>query len=170
MISRKKDDHPMETVRQTDDAEFGNSIFSNSLLTSRIFDFGSNGNAEIGFLTVAQVDQNVPFEIQRVYWTYLTPDDVIRGHHAHRKLKQIIFAVSGELEIEIETPQRQKIIYNLNEPRFGLYVPELHWRTLKFSKNTVLLSLASLPYDEREYVRDYSEFEILCSDFSTPKI
>jgi hypothetical protein len=132
------------------------------LMEAQIFDFGAIGSAEIGFLTAAQVDKNVPFQINRVYWTYKTPSDFLRGKHAHRELKQIIFALAGELEVEIETPRRQKKIFKLNKPQFGLYIPELHWRNLKFSENAVLLSLASLPYDEKEYIRDYSEFETIC--------
>lgn len=130
--------------------------------SSNIIDFGNIGSTQTGFLTVAQVEKNVSFPIKRVYWTYLTPENIVRGHHAHRELKQIIFAVSGKIEFEIENPSRNKELFTLSDPRFGLYIPEMNWRTIRFGAGAVLLSLASLPYDENEYIRDYEEFSELC--------
>ncbi len=150
-----------ELCTKSDNSELSTSHFD--LLNAQVFDFGSVGDIKLGYLTVAQSNNNLPFEIKRVYWTYNTPNDVIRGNHAHRKLKQVIFAVSGEIEIEIEAPNREKTIYKLSSPHLGLYVPELHWRTLKFGVGAVLLSLASLDYDADEYIRDYNEFVEMCS-------
>jgi hypothetical protein len=131
--------------------------------SSKVIDFGNIGNAETGFLTVAQIEKNVSFPIKRVYWTYLTPENIVRGHHAHRELKQIIFALAGKIELEIENPYREKQIFTLSNPRFGLFIPEMNWRTIRFDAGAILLSLASLPYDENEYIRDYKDFVKLCN-------
>jgi len=63
-----------------------------------IIEFSKIGSQDLGYITVAEEQKNVPFEIKRVYWTYYTPQDVIRGGHAHKELQQIIFAVSGTIE------------------------------------------------------------------------
>ena len=100
----------------------------------------------------------MPFAIQRAYWTYYTPDSIIRGFHAHRKLKQLIMAVSGGIEFRIESPFAKEYRISLNRPDIGLYIPPLHWREMKLSHNAVLLCLASLPYDESDYIRDHAQF------------
>jgi len=44
----------------------------------------------------------------------------------------------------------------------GLYIPALHWRTLdNFSTNSLCLVLASTPYDEADYLYEYTEFQSL---------
>lgn len=130
-----------------------------------VMDFGSIGKVDFGFLTFAQENLNLPFEIKRVYWTYSAPENILRGHHAHRRLEQLLFAVSGKIEIEVEGPHRKKSKFILDSPQYGLYIPPLTWRTLKFSKDAVLLCLASLNYDEQEYIRHYEEFEDLCLQY-----
>ncbi|MBC7915727.1 MAG: FdtA/QdtA family cupin domain-containing protein, partial [Pyrinomonadaceae bacterium] len=94
----------------------------------QLINFNSFGEREIGFISVVQNSDKLPFVIQRVYWTYLTPADVTRGHHAHKELKQLIFAVSGNLKIELENVKGEKEMFELNSPNIGLYVPKLFWR------------------------------------------
>jgi hypothetical protein len=44
----------------------------------------------------------------------------------------------------------------------GLHIPAMNWRTLdNFSTNSVCLVLASTPYEEADYVYEYSEFKTL---------
>lgn len=119
-----------------------------------------SGNADIGFLTVAE-NSALPFEIQRVYWTYQVPQDKLRGGHAHYELEQLIFAVHGWIEFELEGLDGKKQIFLLDNPECGLYIPKLFWRNIKFSIDAVLVCLASLEYDEREYIRNYSDFKNL---------
>jgi hypothetical protein len=67
-----------------------------------LFEMKKIGSSSIGFISVAE-NKDLPFPIERVYWTYFTPNEVIRGNHAHKSLKQILLAVSGEIKIETET-------------------------------------------------------------------
>ena len=47
----------------------------------------------------------------------------------------------------------------LEKPYEGLYVPNSMWREMyDFSKDAVLLVLASELYDESDYIRNYDEF------------
>jgi dTDP-4-dehydrorhamnose 3,5-epimerase-like enzyme len=118
------------------------------------------GSPALGYITVGQ-NSSLPFTVQRVYWTYYTPDLVVRGHHAHRELEQLIFAVSGNIEFTLESPDGWQETFVLDTPNRGLYIPRHYWRTIKFSHNAVLLCLASMEYQEGEYVRDYEEFKKL---------
>ncbi len=119
--------------------------------------FPKKGAIDLGYISVAEKD-NLPFEIKRVYWTYYAPHEVIRGHHAHKALRQLIFAVSGIIKFELENVSGEKLNFVLDSPEVGLYIPKLHWRTIQFSHNAVLLCMASEPYDESDYIRDYNDF------------
>jgi len=120
--------------------------------------FPTIGSSVLGYISVAECSINIPFDIKRVYWTYYTPHDVMRGGHAHKELEQMIFAVSGIIEMNIEDLDGNKNRFVLDEPRTGLYLPNLIWRDIKFSHNAVLLCLASAIYSEDDYIRDYNDF------------
>jgi dTDP-4-dehydrorhamnose 3,5-epimerase-like enzyme len=126
----------------------------------KLIDFDKIGSSELGYISVAQ-NSSLPFEIKRVYWTYSTPDSVIRGHHAHRHSQQLIFAINGCIDFLLEDVNGQETAFLLQAPNVGLYIPQMYWRTIKFSRDAVLMCLTSLEYDEQEYIRSYSEFKQL---------
>lgn len=125
----------------------------------RLIEFPTIGSSALGFISVAECNKNVPFEIKRVYWTYFTPNDVQRGGHAHRQLEQVIFAVSGTIEFNVEDEAGNKSVFVLDKPHKGLYIPKRTWRDIKFSHSAVLLCIASEIYDEKDYIRDYEVFK-----------
>ena len=127
-----------------------------------LIELSKTGSPMLGYITVSQ-NSELPFEIKRVYWTYYTPDSVIRGNHAHRELEQIIFATSGQIEFTLEGPDEKLETFQLHAPNIGLYIPRHYWRTIKFSHNAVLLCLASLEYEENDYIREYNDFKSFVS-------
>ncbi|MCT6870172.1 MAG: FdtA/QdtA family cupin domain-containing protein [Apibacter sp.] len=126
-----------------------------------IIELSKIGSSALGYITVAEENLNIPFEIKRVYWTYFTPQDIQRGGHAHKELKQMIFAVSGTIEFKTEDIYGNKETFILDSPEKGLFIPSKIWRDIKFSHNAVLLCLASEFYLENDYIRDYDEFKKL---------
>ena len=47
----------------------------------------------------------------------------------------------------------------LESPAIGLHIPPMIWGTQwKYTRDAVLLVLASHPYDPDDYIRDYEEF------------
>jgi hypothetical protein len=111
-----------------------------------------------GNLTVVESSRHVPFEIRRVYYLYDVPAGESRGGHAHRELEQFLVAASGSFDVVLDDGSSRKTV-TLNRPYLGLYLPRLIWRELvNFSSGSVCLVLASLPYDEADYFRDYDEF------------
>lgn len=111
-----------------------------------------------GNLTFIEGNHHIPFEIQRTYYLYDVPGGESRGAHGHKKLEQLIVAISGSFEVVLSNGQVQER-FQLNKPFVGLYVPSRTWRTLEnFSSGSVCLVLASLPYSEEDYLRDYSDF------------
>ena len=124
----------------------------------QIIKFSKIGSPNLGYISVGENHENIPFEIKRVYWTYYTPQDVTRGGHAHYDLEQVIVAVSGTITFTTEDLQGNKSEFILDSPEKGLYIPKLIWRDIKFSHNAVLLCMASEKYIAADYIRDYKTF------------
>lgn len=111
-----------------------------------------------GNLTVAEGMKNVPFEIKRAYWVYDVPGGESRGGHAHKKLKQLVIALSGSFTVTLDNGKERETVL-LNHPYQGLIIETNTWRTLDdFSSGAVCLVLASEPFEEEDYIRDYNEF------------
>ena len=111
-----------------------------------------------GNLTFVEQMSHVPFEIQRTYYLYDVPAGSERGGHAHKALHQLIIAMSGSFEVEIDDGKSKKR-YALNRPFQGLYICPMIWRHLdNFSAGSVCMVLASNLYSEDDYYRDYDKF------------
>ena len=111
-----------------------------------------------GNLTFVEGQRHVPFEIKRVFYLYDVPGGETRAGHALRTCEQFIVAMSGSFDV-IADDGRSRSRFQLNRSYFGLYLPPLIWRELEnFSSGSVCLVLASEPYAEPGYYRDYDEF------------
>ncbi len=111
-----------------------------------------------GNLTAIESRQQVPFDIQRVYYLYDVPGGAERGGHAHKELHQLIVAMSGSFDVILDAGNG-KHRYHLNRSYHGLYVCPMIWREIdNFSSGSVCLVLASNHYDENDYYRDYDQY------------
>ena len=111
-----------------------------------------------GSLTPVYGGTTIPFEIERVYYLYDIPGGESRGGHAHRNLRQLIVAASGSFDVLLDDGVNRRMVH-LNRPYFGLYLTNMIWRELlNFSSGGICLVLASAPYDEADYFREYDEF------------
>ncbi len=115
------------------------------------------GNPSLGYISLIE-NPFIPFNVKRIYWTYFTPEEVQRGAHAHHYLEQILVALSGTIIVETEMPNGKKDKFILNSPDQGLYIPKYTWHVMKYTHNAVQMSVASMIYDEQDYIRDYKEF------------
>ena len=111
-----------------------------------------------GNLTFVEGMKHVPFEIRRAYWIYDVPGGAVRGGHAYATLREFMIALSGSFDVLVDDG-RVRRSFTLNRSYRGLYVPQMMWRQIgNFSTNAVCLILASAPFDEGDYVRDYDDF------------
>ncbi len=115
-------------------------------------------SARQGSITPVEGNKDIPFDIERVYYLYDVPGGESRGGHAHKELQQLIVSVMGSFDVVLNDGQKKKTV-TLNRAYYGLYVPKMIWRELEnFSSGGICLVLASMPYGEDDYIRDYDEF------------
>lgn len=125
---------------------------------------------ERGSLIALEEENNIPFEIKRVYYMFNTIEGVRRGLHAHRKLKQIAIAVRGSCRFVLDDG-RERVEILLDNPCQGLLIDSCIWREMyDFSKDCVLMVLADSHYDENDYIRNYEEFLKVMRNGNNPPI
>ena len=113
---------------------------------------------EGGNITPIQGNENIPFEIKRVFYTYDIPGGEARGAHAHKECHQFLVAASGAYEVLLDDGVNKRTVL-LNRPFYGLHVPPGIWASEQaFSSGSICLVLASHGYDEADYIRDYNDY------------
>jgi hypothetical protein len=101
---------------------------------------------------------SVPFDIARVFWLYDIPGGESRGAHAHRECHQFLVAAHGSFEVALDDGANRRTV-SLNRPYYGLHIPPGIWAAEQgFSSGAICLVLTSHPFDESDYIRDYSQF------------
>lgn len=114
-----------------------------------------------GSLAVGEVGTALPFTPQRFFTIYNVPSREVRGEHAHRALHQFLVCLKGEYALMVDDgTNREELV--LDSPSVGVHVPPMIWAAqYKFSRDAVLLCLASAPYDPADYIRDYDEYRTI---------
>lgn len=113
---------------------------------------------ESGNISVLENQQNIPFDIKRIYYLYDVPMGAERGGHGHYELQQYVVAASGSFTFVLDDGTNKKEVF-LNHPNKALHIKPGIWREMKdFSSGSVCLVLASMEYTEKDYMRDYLEF------------
>ena len=118
------------------------------------------GDARGQLIPLEGLSEGVPFDVKRVYYIFDTTLGTVRGNHAHKTLKQVLVCVSGACTVVCEMPDGRRSEHRLDWPTKGLCIEGLVWREMKdFSKDAVLLVLASEHYNPDDYIRDYAAFK-----------
>ena len=113
---------------------------------------------EAGNITVLENGNNIPFDVNRVYYLYDVPMGSERGGHAHYELQQYVIAASGSFKFVLDDGQNKKEVF-LNHPNKALHIKPGIWREMRdFSSGSVCVVLASLRYMESDYIRDYDQY------------
>lgn len=111
-----------------------------------------------GNLTFMYENVHVPFNINRVFYSYDIPGGEDRGAHAHKKCHQFLIAASGSFEVALDDGINKRTVL-LNRPFYGLHVPPGVWAAEQgFSSGSICLVLASEGYLEADYIRNYDEY------------
>ena len=113
-----------------------------------------------GIISVAEEARTIPFKIKRVYYIYnlIHHSRVLRGKHAHKKLRQVLFCVNGSCDIVLNDGKNIQVV-ELNEPNTGLYLGPRLWHVMhNFRNNCILLVFTSDYFKESDYLRNFDAF------------
>ena len=124
----------------------------------RMMEFPQHGD-ERGHLVVVEGEQDIPFDIKRIFYIYGSDADVVRGQHANLRSEFVLINVAGKSKVRVKDGLGNEAVFSLNRPHTGIYLPRMVWKDMyDFSEDSVLLVLASEHYDPQEYIRDYDRF------------
>lgn len=124
----------------------------------RMLEFHQRGD-DRGHLVIVEGREDVPFDIKRVFYIYGSDAEVVRGQHANRKTEFVLINVAGTSKVKVKDGEGNEAIFCLNRPHTGIYLPTMVWKDMyDFSKDSVLLVLASEHYNPEEYIRNYKDF------------
>lgn len=111
-----------------------------------------------GNVTPVSNNQEIPYDINRVFYLYDIPGGESRGAHAHKECHQFLVAASGSFEVLLDDGKTKRQVL-LNRPDIGLHIPPGIWASeINFSSGSICLVLASHEYSEEDYIREYEEF------------
>lgn len=130
----------------------------NVINLAQMLEFKQRGD-ERGHLVIVEGMDDIPFDINRIFYIYGSDSEVVRGKHANRNSEFVLINVAGTSKVKVCDGKGNEAIYSLNRPHTGIYLPKMVWKEMyDFSDDSVLLVLASTHYDDKEYIRDYDEF------------
>jgi hypothetical protein len=108
-----------------------------------------------GNLTFLQNNDQIPFEIKRVFWTYDVPGGGVRGGHAYKTQQEVIVALSGSFDVVITLNDGTVKKFHLNRSYIGLYLPPNIWRHIEnFSTNSLCMHISSSIYNSSDCLRE----------------
>ena len=113
---------------------------------------------ERGSVSVIEWEGVLPFQPRRLYYLHHLAHGTRRGGHAHWIDQEVILALSGRFIVATDDGSSRRE-HLLDQPNIGLHIPSLIWHQLhSFSAGAVCAVLASEPYNEQDYIRDYDRF------------
>jgi len=113
-------------------------------------------NTESVLIPINSFD-SIPIDIKRFFYIFNLTNADLRGGHAHKKITQCIIALNGTFEIKSSDAFKTQN-FKLTNPTEALIVPPLNWIEIyNFSSEAIILVTADDVYDEKEYIRDFSQ-------------
>jgi UDP-2-acetamido-3-amino-2,3-dideoxy-glucuronate N-acetyltransferase len=111
-----------------------------------------------GTLCIAEFPTHIPFQINRIFYIFNVAEGEVRGKHTHLQNEQVLFCIKGSIKIALDDGSVKEEVL-LDSPNKGVLLETMVWHEMHdFTKDTILLVLASHQYDEGDYIRSYEEF------------
>ena len=111
-----------------------------------------------GVLTVVEFS-SLPWHPKRAYFLSHSNISLSRGQHAHKKLEQVLFSISGDWDLRLFDGIHWSTV-TLKSGEGGLLLTAGIWREVSTSDPTaVLCVLASESFTESDYIRDLEEYK-----------
>jgi hypothetical protein len=112
----------------------------------------------INHFTISKESKDIPFRCERIFYLYDVPEGGSRGAHAHKDCHQLIIAISGSFKVALFDGLTERTV-ELNSPDVGIHIPPGIWASeVDFASGSLCLVLASMTYDEEDYIRDINDY------------
>ena len=119
----------------------------------------TNASDARGNLMAIEFKKFHEFEVKRIFYVYDVPTHHVRGEHAHKACSQFLVALRGSVKVILDDGITRAEV-KLDSPIEGLLIPPMVWGVqYQFSHDSILSVMASESYDEKDYIRNYSEFK-----------
>lgn len=111
--------------------------------------------------------ERLPFPVRKaLVLSDLGPGDV-RGRHAHYETQEVLICLRGSCTVHLDDGCGAHETVCLSSINQALLLYPHVWRTVDdFSEGTLLLALADVEYDERDYIRDRAAFDALARQWT----
>ena len=111
-----------------------------------------------GAISIIEFSETLDFQVERLFYIQSVPLNLVRGMHAHKECIQVLIAIKGVCDLEIQGLNSQLTI-TMDTSEIGVIIPNLTWASQKYmEEDTVLLVLASHPYAEDDYIHDFKKY------------
>lgn len=116
----------------------------------------ADARGQVNFLAL---DQKLGFVPRRLFWLHHIAPGQWRGRHGHRESHLITLVLNGSCKVHLDDGTVKETVV-LDDPSRALHIAPYVWHELTdFAPQTVILVIASTPFDEAEYLRDYETFK-----------
>lgn len=113
-----------------------------------------------GNLSFIEGETNLPFEIERVYWTYDVPGGEERYGRALKTTSELVVALAGSVDVIVTAADGNEKTFTLNRSYQGLFLPPKTWRRIgNITTGAVIMTLASSTYDTADYIEDFNNYK-----------
>lgn len=110
---------------------------------------------------ISVLDKELPFQVRRVFWLHHIADGKERGEHALLDSTEIIVAVHGSFEVDLDDTVFKTSVL-LDSPNKGLVIrPGIWFRTHSYKNDGVSLILAEEEYSRDKYTYSFEEYKRL---------
>ena len=84
----------------------------------KLIEFTQKGD-ERGHLVIVEGNQDIPFDIKRVFYIYGSDKNVVRGKHANYRTEFMLINVAGTSKVRVDDGTSEKV-FELNRPHMGI--------------------------------------------------
>lgn len=102
--------------------------------------------------SLSVIEQEMPFQVRRIYYIYDVPENGVRAGHRHKKNIQALICVRGSCRVFVNNGTTRET-FLLDRPDLFLLMNPEDWHTMdRFTPDALLLVLASEAYDVNDYI------------------
>ena len=114
---------------------------------------------ERGQLTSMELVENIPFEIERIFFIKCK-EGFDRGNHAHKNCYELLVPISGLFTLELDDTQN-KVSIECNSTQEAIIINPLVWLNItNTSKDCIILAVCSHPYTQEENIKTLQELAV----------